>query len=874
MVLPFLTLKVKYMMRVRGTSLESAMVKMKFSALFFLILLVMGLSPSIVTQVGGASDPFVGGRQEFYIVKEVIEVTSDWQDIKWIQGPKVYAVRHRVLEGADAVKNLEVTGLTAWITQKSLDTVKVVLEIEALTLKGDETAQVVIEKGAIGSAKVELTVYEPSTGGFSEVTEFSTDRMSRDFEFDIASIYAEPVGELVLEETLNGLKGKVLSFYYPWYTSPHGPSGRWDHWLDVTEDSIFDSAHYPLHGAYDSNDENVIRSHMAIAKQAGMDAFIVSWWGIGSYEEKPVDEILTLAEQMDLNITFYYESVRDLTRDEIVGELTYLFESYSDHPAFLRVSEKPVVFVYAVPAYSRGPDFWLYVRGQVEENVGPVVLIGDTDNGDYLHVFDGFHVYIHLGEDVPGFYRGCVDRFEVGISTMDTDELFTAAYSGEDLDMRVKPFLLTVTPGFDATSWGRLEPYVDRLGGETYAGYWDVVEEIGPHSVLITSWNEWHEGTEMEPSREHGFDYIGMTRGFIEEYKGASLPEPEAAYSATAEPFRQDADLTGAGEILISAEGAPALYVNVSVRGGAGVTSLDLDGDFYTYVKRQRGDHASMIIPSVAPGEPQEIEAVFEAESPNPVFTVSVTAMDPTGTAHELFNGDVGSIAEGSITASASSGSIEYGEAITISGHLSPEIGGNEVDLEYTGPDSTTSTRTATTSDDGSYSDLFEPPSVGAWKVEASWGGDEDFEGATSQVVGFIVRKAPTSLSLQPSAPGVRAGETLTLSGSIEPAVQGAEVSIVYTMPDGTTERRTEVTDSDGGFSDSITPTDTGSWTVRANWEGDSTHLEAVSGEVTLQVEEKRTPGIIPGFPYESMLLGLVLAALMLLAFDRRVHGH
>jgi hypothetical protein len=93
--------------------------------------------------------------------------------------------------------------------------------------------------------------------------------------------------------------------------------------------------------------------------------------------------------------------------------------------------------------------------------------------------------------------------------------------------MEVKPFLLTVTPGFDATSWGRFEPYLDRLGGETYAGYWDAVEEIGPHSVLITSWNEWHEGTEIEPSREHSFDYINMTKGFIEEYKKTSVPEPE-----------------------------------------------------------------------------------------------------------------------------------------------------------------------------------------------------------------------------------------------------------------------------------------------------------------------------------------------------------
>jgi len=243
--------------------------------------------------------------------------------------------------------------------------------------------------------------------------------------------------------------------------------------------------------------------------------------------------------------------------------------------------------------------------------------------------------------------------------------------------------------------------------------------------------------------------------------------------------------------------------------------------------------------------------------------------LDPLGRAYELYGGDVSSVAEGSISASASVESIEYGESITISGHLSPGIRGNEVDLEYTGPDSTTLTRTATTSDNGSYRNLFEPPSIGAWKVEAGWGGDEDFEGATSQVVGFIVRKASTSLSLQPSASSVTAGETLTLSGSLEPAVQGSEVGIVYTMPDGTTERRTAVTDSEGVFSDSITPTDAGSWVVRANWEGDSTHLASESEEVIMRVEGKKSPVIIPGFPYESIVLGLVLAALMLLGRAR-----
>ncbi len=653
------------------------MVQIQFKVIVFLGLLVISLSPPRLTTVQGASDSFDDGVKEIYIVREIIEMTSDWQDITWLQGPKVQTIRYRVLEGSEAVNNLEVTGLSVWVTQKSLDTVKVVLEVEALVLMDTETAKVNIDKGAIGYTNIEIDVYDVDTELFSRVTGLYTSQMSQNFTFDVGSIYEKPSAELVLNETLKELKGKVLSFYYPWYNSPHGPSDQWNHWVNVTEDSIFDSAHYPLHGAYDSNDVNVIRSHIATAKQTGIDAFIVSWWGIGSYEENPLDEILTLAEQMDLKITFYYESVRELTKDEIVDELTYLFESYSDHSAFLKVSGKPVVFVYAVPAYGRDPEFWLEVRNLVEENVGPVILIGDTNNEDYLHVFDAFHVYIHLGEDVAGFYRGCVDRFEVGVSTMDTDDLFDAAYSSEDIDMEVKPFLLTVAPGFDTTSWGQFEPYLDRLEGETYASYWEIVEEIGPHSVLITSWNEWHEGTELEPSREHGFDYINMTKGFIEEYKETFVPEPDTAFSAVIEPFRQNADLTGVGEIIISTEGVPALYVNVSVKGETGVTNMDLEGDFSTYMKRRKENYVSIIIPSVPPNVDQAIEVIFEAEFLNPTFTVTVTAFDPIGKTYELSRGEVISVVMlprlsidsdyGSVTGGGS-----YAQGSTVSFSVSP----------------------------------------------------------------------------------------------------------------------------------------------------------------------------------------------------------
>ena len=55
---------------------------MRLKVLFFLSLLVIYLSIFGLITVEGASDAFVEEVQEYYIVKEVIEVTSDWQDIK------------------------------------------------------------------------------------------------------------------------------------------------------------------------------------------------------------------------------------------------------------------------------------------------------------------------------------------------------------------------------------------------------------------------------------------------------------------------------------------------------------------------------------------------------------------------------------------------------------------------------------------------------------------------------------------------------------------------------------------------------------------------------------------------------------------------
>ena len=65
---------------------------------------------------------------------------------------------------------------------------------------------------------------------------------------------------------------------------------------------------------------------------------------------------------------------------------------------------------------------------------------------------------------------------------------------------------MTIIPGYDDNKLDREapRPTTDRHSGETYKVLWEEAIAASPSWILITSWNEWHEGSEIEPSVENG----------------------------------------------------------------------------------------------------------------------------------------------------------------------------------------------------------------------------------------------------------------------------------------------------------------------------------------------------------------------------------
>ena len=82
---------------------------------------------------------------------------------------------------------------------------------------------------------------------------------------------------------------------------------------------------------------------------------------------------------------------------------------------------------------------------------------------------------------------------------------------------------------------------------------------------------------------------------------------------------------------------------------------------------------------------------------------------------------------------------IRIGDAIPVSGEISPSVSGASISLIYTRPDGTEFPRTIAASSAGAFSDQYIPDKVGVWKVSAEYNGDSAHKGSKSSLLEFQV---------------------------------------------------------------------------------------------------------------------------------------
>jgi hypothetical protein len=242
------------------------------------------------------------------------------------------------------------------------------------------------------------------------------------------------------------------TFYYPWFPEAWKQSGMNPY-----------THYHPSAGLYDESSPAVVAAQIAAMQYGKITVGIASWWGQGSRTDARIPLLLSTAAGTGFKWSIYYEAEgsSDPSVAQISSDLAYINSHYGSNPSFYRINGRPVIFVYAQPTDACGmATRWAQAN---------------ASHADYviLKVFPGF--------------AGCA-------SQPDQWHQYSPAVAEDHQAGRS----FSISPGFWlATSSVRLARNTARWQQEVH----DMVASGEPWQ-LVTTFNEWGEGTAVESATE------------------------------------------------------------------------------------------------------------------------------------------------------------------------------------------------------------------------------------------------------------------------------------------------------------------------------------------------------------------------------------
>jgi len=312
----------------------------------------------------------------------------------------------------------------------------------------------------------------------------------------------------------------VLANYFPWY-DPR----TWDTGCTSTDDR-------PREGVYNSDEEAVISRHIGQAQSASLSGLAVHWFAPGDRTDHNLRKLLDRSpEGFNSTVTFLYHILPGVTQQGVIEALRYVMGTYGDHSRLLRVAGRALIFfsdMYRVPdgAGNRPASDqdvatavarWAEIRAAVDPDRSSW-WVAEGERPEYLQVFDGLYVYKIDHACCPETYRKA-PRWAAMVRDWE-------AQTGQP-----KLWVGTVMPGWDDLNSAQAhcadlrvssEPFArDRADGAYYAQTWEAVLPTAPDLILVHSFNEWVEGSYIEPSHRFGDRYLQLTAEWVGRFRAS-----------------------------------------------------------------------------------------------------------------------------------------------------------------------------------------------------------------------------------------------------------------------------------------------------------------------------------------------------------------
>jgi hypothetical protein len=313
---------------------------------------------------------------------------------------------------------------------------------------------------------------------------------------------------------------KVYVHYMPWFQTPETlGANTWGwHWkMNTRNPNIIDangqreiaSNYYPLIGPYDSSDSYVIEYHMLLMKVSGIDGVIVDWYGshgtngdINSLLSAS-NKIVSATQTYGLKVGVTLEDRFASLPSDVTANLNYLVQNYYTQSNYIRVGagNTPQTLLFGPIKYTT-PSTWDTILAGVTTKPALLSLqyqsnhVGSGAAGEFAWVYQDAGTSDHL----------TVQRNFLTVQAPKLGMAVGAAYAGYN-DYYAQ--------GGAGSGSGFVIPERDSNGStldETLA--LDQANASKISSIQLITWNDFGEGTQLEPTVQDGYTDLEKIQKF------------------------------------------------------------------------------------------------------------------------------------------------------------------------------------------------------------------------------------------------------------------------------------------------------------------------------------------------------------------------
>ena len=318
----------------------------------------------------------------------------------------------------------------------------------------------------------------------------------------VLNAYLIHAQSVVAQEPVDASETLVLAHFMPWYVAkPHSAQWGW-HWTMAAfdPDKVSDgkpeiaSHFHPLIGPYDSGDEYVLEYQLLTMKLAGIDGVIVDWYGLTNLYDystlhQNTQRLVKQCERLKMKFAVCYE-------DQTIGAL---------QKAGRITSEQRVI--HAAKEIDWLADHWFTSEQYVRDGELPVLLSFGFDglkNNEWTQCLKKTKASVtYISQHHPrAAAAGAFDwpNPSDGVAATIDFRKRQAAWS-ISIPVALPRFVDIYAQAKVRKSYGRIEDKDGETFRETLAR---ALESKRPF-VQIATWNDWGEGTQIEPSHEFGY---------------------------------------------------------------------------------------------------------------------------------------------------------------------------------------------------------------------------------------------------------------------------------------------------------------------------------------------------------------------------------